>query len=320
VKKGNLKGAVNAYKEALRIKPGDKTAKEALEIAERLLKEEETKKREAAYADWMKQGKTAMEAKKYADAIKAYDEALKIKPKDADATKGKEAAIAAGTKLSKQAEEDFKLAMDAGRAAAKKGNLAGAINAYKEALRIKPGDTTAKEALGAAERLQKSAEEAKKRDAAYAAWMKQGQTAMAAKKYADAVKAFDEALKIKPGDADAIKGKRAALDAQKVNPPPVNAKAEYDKCMQQGATLEKQRKYADAVKAFENALKQVVSDVKKNPMANTELFKAWMGIGRCQHAAKRYTDAVKAYEEALKRVPNQPDAKAALMRAKAGKP
>jgi tetratricopeptide (TPR) repeat protein len=277
VKKNNLPGAINAFKEALRLKPGDPTATEALASAQKLLQAEETKKR------------AAEEAKK--------------KPTAAD------------PKM-KQRQEDYKLAMDAAQAAVKKSNWTGAVNAFKEALRLMPGDKAATDGLASAQKLAQ-AEEMKKRDAAYSGWMKQADSALAAKKYADAAKMYDEALKIRPGDAAAIKGKRAAVDAQKKPaPPPANPKAEYDRQMQQGSTLEKQGKYAGAATAYQEALKWVA----KAPAGNADAFKAYMGIGRSEQAAKRYAQAVKAYEEALKRMPNDADAKARLQRAKAGKP
>jgi len=45
-----------------------------------------------------------------------------------------------------------------------------------------------------------------------------------------------------------------------------------------------------------------------------------MDKGQKLAAAKKFTDAAKEYEEALKQIPNQPDATAALKRAKDGKP
>src|SRR5262245_46224854 len=52
-------------------------------------------KKEAAYKSAMTRAEAAMDAKKYADAIKAYDEALKAKPGDATATNGRKAAVKA---------------------------------------------------------------------------------------------------------------------------------------------------------------------------------------------------------------------------------
>jgi tetratricopeptide (TPR) repeat protein len=194
----------------------------------------------------------------------------------------------------------------------KNRNYPGAVNACKEALRLMPGDRTATAELAEAMKLL-----AAQTTAAYQSWMKQGQAALNAKRWADAVKAFDQALKLRPGDGEAIKGKKAASDALNApKPPPVNPLAEYNKAMQRAQALEKQRKYAEAVAAYREALKWVAGDAKQV----TNQGNAWLGVARNEHAARRYAEAVKAYEEVLKRIPNQPEARAALPRAKANKP
>lgn len=48
-----------------------------------------------AYQDAIKAARAAMDAKKYAEAVEAFDRALKAKPNDEEAKKGKQAAIAA---------------------------------------------------------------------------------------------------------------------------------------------------------------------------------------------------------------------------------
>src|SRR5207302_1337626 len=118
---------------------------------------------------------------------------------------------------------------------------------------------------------------------AYEDAMKQARAAMIAKKYADAVRAYDDALKARPGDADAISGKKAALAAQKPPVPPkpvVNAQAEYTKAMQQAQALEKQKKYADAVTAYRGALKWVPGDPNTNAALKTSQGNAYLGVAR----------------------------------------
>src|SRR5262249_35612812 len=152
---------------------------------------------------------------------------------DAAAQNGRKAAIDAQTPKvdpkDKQREEDFKFALSAAQAAMKQGKYQGAINAYNQALALKKDDPTAKAGLADAQK-HLADEQTRMREAAYQAAMKAGKAAFDLKKYADAVKAYDDALKVKPGDADAIKGKRAATEAQAPAPKP-DAKTEFAKAM-----------------------------------------------------------------------------------------
>ena len=225
--------------------------------------------REGAYLGWMKQGQTAMAAKKYADAVKAYDEALKVKPGDPAGIKGKQAALDAQKPVKppidpkeKKRQEDYKLAMDAAQAAIKAKNYAGAVNAYNEAVRLVPGDRAATTERASAQRLL-DAETAAKREAAYANWMKQapdGDGGEEVRRRGEGLRrgAEDQARRRgrRQGQASRRRGDEEAGNAAAPSaPPPVKPQAEYDKFMQQGATLEGQKKYADAVKAYEQAVK-----------------------------------------------------------------
>jgi tetratricopeptide (TPR) repeat protein len=70
--------AVRSFTDAAKLQPGDPAAAAMLK--------EVDKARKAEYARLMAQGKAAMNAKKYDDAVKAYTEALKALPSDAAAT------------------------------------------------------------------------------------------------------------------------------------------------------------------------------------------------------------------------------------------
>jgi tetratricopeptide (TPR) repeat protein len=342
MQKGKKLGeAVKAYDEALKLKPGDPTASKgrAAALAGQKAPPPPDPKA-AAYQSWMKQAQTAMGAKRYADAVKAYDEALKVKPGDGAAIQGKKTALDAQKPPVKPAPPpDPKIAayqswLKQGQSALTQKKWATAVKAFDEALKVKPGDPVAiKGKTDATAGLK--ADEAKQREAAYQGWIRQGQAAMNAKKYPDAVKAYDEALKVKPGDGAAIAGKKAALDAQKPPvkpappPPPPDPKvAAYQSWMKQAQTAMAGKKFADAVKAYDEALKvkpgdgaaiqgkKVALDALKPPVkpamnAQAEYTKAMQQAGALEKQ-KKFSDAAATYRKALEWVPGDPATNAAL--------
>ena len=144
---------------------------------------------------------------------------------------------------------------------------------------------------------------------------------MTAKKYVEAITAYTEALKLFPNDGDAKKGLADATQLTKpVPPPPPTPQAEYNRQMQQGATMDQQKKYAEAIKAYSAALKAFPNDARAAGALKEASYKYQMAEGLKAAQAKKFPDAIKAYEEALKQKPNDAEATAALKRAKAGKP
>jgi tetratricopeptide (TPR) repeat protein len=344
VKKKDYQGAVNAYKEALRLIPGDETATEARDIAQRFLDREIAAKK-GEYDRRMALGRTAVKDKRYADAVKAFGEALKVKPADAAATKERQQAQKAlelakkppdKPVITRKQREDYKLAMDAGRAAAKKKNYLGAFNAYKEALRIIPGDKTATEARDAAKRL--IDKEIAARKAEYERQMAQGRTAAKGKRYADAVKAFAVALKARPGDAAATREQREAqkaLDLSKKTPPrPVDKKRleDFKLAMDAGRAAAKKKNYLGAFNAYKEAVRLIPGDKtaieardaarrlldQENGAKGKAAYDRQMALGRTAMTGKRYADAVKAFGEARKLKPGDATATRELFGAHLG--
>jgi len=75
----------------------------------------------------------------------------------------------------------------------------------------------------------------------------QAQAALTAKRYDDAIKDYNDALKLMPGDATAARGLKDAMQARDAAtaPPPDNT-AECKKFMDSGAALEMQKKFGEA--------------------------------------------------------------------------
>ncbi len=241
-----------------------------------------------------------------------------------------ERAAADAGKAKRQA--DYARAMQAGRDAWAARRYDDAAKAFGEALRIMPGDRDATalqqqaakarddaKAVADAEARRKADEE--KRRAEYTRLMNQGQAALAAKRYAEAVKDYGDALRVMPNDPTATKGLKdaqAALDASKAPPPrPPAPPAEYTRQMDAAAALEKQQKYAEAVAAYKAALRAVPNDAKATRGID---FAQHMADGQKALAGRKFPDAVREFEAALKVMPNHADATALLKRAREGRP
>src|SRR5207244_1408415 len=113
-------------------------------------------------------------------------------------------------------EAAYQAAMKSAKTAYDTKKYAEAVTHYDEALKIKPNDPAAlagrKVAVAESNKPDPKAEEAKKKEAAYQAEMKEAKAAFDAKQYADAVKHYNAALAQKPNDPAALAGRKAAQD------------------------------------------------------------------------------------------------------------
>ncbi len=295
--KGDHAGALAAYSEALKLIPGDPTAT-------KLRTEAQAAQREAAYQAAYRQGQALLAGRKFAEARAAFDQALANKPGDRLASEGKRQAEDGMKPPPVDAKKvAFDKAMAAGRSATVKGDHAAALAAYNEALKHFPADATALKLRNEAD--------AQYRAGLYTAWLTQGQAHLAGRKFAEARAAFDNALKVRPGDAAAIDGKRKAEAGLKPPAPAVNV-AEHRKQLAAAQASEKAGRWAEAARAYRAAAEAVIGDAK----LAKEQHAAYAGLGRAEHAQKRYDEAVAAYTEALARVPGDKAIADALARAR----
>lgn len=300
--------------QALKLNPADAEAKgllldvEKARIAAKLAEADAARKREeeakaARVQQYVAAARKAMDAKDYAGAEKVLTDANKAMPGDPAILKAAQDLAAArkaateNTAATKQRKADYELALDAGKAAVKQQNYAGAVNAYTEALRLMPGDATATELLKSAQKLK-----------------------------ADATKPTPIPPKPEPPKPtptppkpEPPKPMPMPTPPKPPTPAPVNAAAEYAKRMQAGPPLEKQKKWAEAAAQYREALKFQPGDAKATAALRGADFGQRVAEGQRLHALKKFTDAIKEYEEALKLFPNDADAKKLLQKAKEGK-
>jgi tetratricopeptide (TPR) repeat protein/TolB-like protein len=236
------------------------------------------KKKQAQYEALLKSGRDALTAKKYDDAITAFTDAGKLLPNEKDAVallkqaqQAKADALAAADKKLEEQKlrDEIKQLVGSAHTAIKAGKFDDAARSLADARKLDPKDPTV---LAASKDLEdaraSSANDAlkKQREADYQKALKSGRDALTAKKYDRAIQAFTDAGKLMPGDKDAAallkqaqQGKADALaaadsDAKKKEEEKKN-KAEFNRLMDQGQQQMTNKKYADAVKTFTDALK-----------------------------------------------------------------
>ena len=109
--------------------------------------------------------------------------------------------------------------------------------------------------------------------------------------YADAIKAFDEAIKLDPNDATAWNNKGIVLNALGRA---TEANASFATSWNtKGIALGSQGNYADAIKAFDEAIK-----------LDPNYAAAWNNKGSALNSQGNYDEAIQAYNEAIRLDPN----------------
>jgi tetratricopeptide (TPR) repeat protein len=204
---------------------------------------------------WYNKGLAIYYQGKYADAIKCYDEAIRLNPNYADAWNNK------GGALYNQDKYDE------------------AIKCYDEAIRLNPNCADA--------------------------WNNKGLALYYQGKYADAIKCYDEAIRLNPNYADAWYNKGSALYNQGKYDEAIKA---YDGAIRfdpkyafawnnKGAALNEQGKYNEAIKALDEAIR-----------LNPNYAMAWNNKGVALERQGKYDEAINAYDEVIRLDPKNSNA------------
>ncbi|HYT87847.1 MAG TPA: hypothetical protein VEL76_03935 [Gemmataceae bacterium] len=343
LKTGQLDAAAKAFAEADRLAPKDAAVAAAMQELEQARRAAAAtaavaaKQKAERVGQLVAAGRKALAANQLDEAGRNFTEAAKLAPTDPavvaaqrDLDQARRNATTAAEAAKKAAEADkakrqasYQQAITSGQQAMAAKRFDDAIKAFTLAGQLLPGDATATTLLNQARTAQTQDTQQKaaaQRQADFNKLTAQGQAAMAAKRYADAVKAYGDALKLIPNDptvTQRLREANTALEASRKTAPPPPPNPAYVAQMQAGAAQEKQQKFADALKAYQAALKIVPGDAKATERVR---YTTHMAEGQRLHVARQFAAAVREYEAALQLVPNDPAATAALKRAKAGQP
>ena len=183
-----------------------------------------------------------------------------------------------------------------------------AIDAFQEAVKLAPANIDAAAALRAAELAYENR-------AAYIAAMNRGNLALNNLLYTNAVAAFTDALRVWspmiswPPSACKLPRRALADYCARL--------ADANLLIQAGSAAANQRKYADAAKAFKEALRILPTHPQADTVAALFRYNDNMADGNRAMDARRYPDAIRHFQAALLEAPNDANAMMALNQARA---
>ena len=333
--------AIKSFSAAQKVMPGDPLSATALADAQKAKEDArlalaaaakqraEELQRAADLQKYLTQARTALAGKDLGAASKALDEAAKLWPTHADvlrARKDLQAAQAQKTQADAEAKNrlvSFQKYMDVGQKSLVNKQYDQAATAFAQAVKLVPDDAKANQGL---QQAQKAAAQALQTQANYNQALARGEKALALRKYDEAVAAFQEAVKLAPGDqktAQLLGQAQQARDAAKTKTPdpklPDPKTPTFQQQLERGLTLEKQQKFKEAMDAFQEALKMN----PKDKQGADGLRRAELGLrvaeGQKHLDAKRFAEAIREFEAALVLSPNNPAVQKLLQKAKQGK-
>jgi tetratricopeptide (TPR) repeat protein len=240
---------------------------------------------EIKYAAAIDSGSAAMAAGKFAEAIQYFNEALAVKPEDAEAKRLKQTA---------EGERNYQVAIVAAEAAERAGRFEEVIKQADVALQARPGEAKAVALKGRAENEWK-----------YQSALAAGRAALNEGNLDGAIGQFDAALAVKPEDHEAWKLKAEAGEKQ-------SRKQRYNLAVTAGLAAFQAGNFSEAVKQAELALAVWPEEPqarKLKEQAESELrYTAALGLGDTALAEQKFSEATGHFDAALAIKPGDPTA------------
>lgn len=301
--------ALQAFKEALQLKPQQAYPKQKISEIEGILQSAEAL--EQAYAQAIAQGDAAFEKAAYPQAQKAYNTALSLKAQE-PYPKAQLAEIEKRLAAQAQLNKDYNKLIAKGDALFNKAQWEAAQAPYQSALQLKPSEAYPQQQLDKiAQQLQSAAD----KEAAYAQAIAQGDAAMQNQSYAEAITAYTAALQIfnKAYPKRRIAEAQAALDKlQQLS------QARYNAVIAEGDRHFKAHRWTAAIAAYQQALdikpeasypqnkiKEIEQLMAAEAAALRQKYDTWLSQGDKAYKQKVYQKAIRCYQEALNILPQE---------------
>lgn len=315
--------AIAKYKEASAKKPNETLPKNKITELENLKKNAANQAQiDAKYTTLMKEGDNLVAQKKYVEAIKKFNEALSVKPSEKDPVDKAKAAEALAEGDSNDAKQQYeKIITVIGKSIDEKDftrakELIDRAKNLNKQSNFVPGDKRPDEFLA-----QIAAIELKEKN--YKEKITLAGQAEKAKEYQKAITLYTDAKGIKPEETlpqQKIDELNKLLNASSAD---AEKQKQYQAAMSLGEKNIKEKKYDEAIKSFENALKIIpndspatnkIAEVKqlmdnlankqKNDADKKLQFDKYIKEGDASFASKDYANSKSSYEKALELFPS----------------
>jgi len=296
------------YQKALELKPNEKYPSERINEAQN--KADELKSKDENYAERLRRADAHYAQKEMEPALKAYSEALALKPAE-KYPKDKVEEISKLLAKEKAESESYNQFLTKADEAYTQANLNQALTAYKEALKIRPDATHPAERIT---EINQTLALQKETESNYNKAIADADSYYTSKEYDKALESYALALRVKPGQAYPI------AQTEKINQMLAAARSleeNYTSAIKMGDEKYNTANYPEAIQAYTEALK-----FKKNesyPIAqitkiNTLLaekkklddaYASEIAIADKLFETSKYTESIPSYTKALNLKPSE---------------
>lgn len=290
-------------------------ARSAMSASDRKKQEEEHRKKKEQFTKVMKEGKEALAEEDLDKAMKLFTEARRLNPDDADA------ALYLG--MARRDIDRANAEKEAARQAVEEEKRRQAAEAKAEMSKKNKADAEIRQKLAMDEEARKQAELLKTMNQQqFDTALSQGKQLLTARKYEEALTAFQKAQQLQPTNktvAELIaQANRMKAEAFK-QMPPVKEQPQTPSVAQlvaQASMLQKQQKWEEALKLYQQVLLLNPNDAAGKAGVRLCEFQANFEAGRAALAKKDKDAAIRALEAALKVVPGHQEAQKLLKQAR----
>ncbi|MGB0166539.1 MAG: hypothetical protein ACPF8V_06760, partial [Luteibaculum sp.] len=313
----NYNPAIAGYNSALELKPNEQYPKDQIAKAQAALdKLAEAKEKDLAYQELVKEGDAAFGTEEYTAAVAKYQEALNIKPGEQypkDQIKLAEEKLADLAAEKKRTEEYNKLILSADKKFDAQ-QLESAITDYRTALKLKPNEQYPKDQISLAQKELDKLLAAKEQEKKYANLIQQADVLYDSTLYAEAIRNYQAALQLKPGEAYPKTQIESAQKLQAQKEKEQQLKNQYSAYIEQGDAAFNKKQFKSAIAFYQDALTLVPGEkYPKDQIAKAQAeldklqqaYDAAIQFGDEEMAKKSYLTAITSYENALGIFPDE---------------